>query len=49
MKIKNAKGTKKYVIKRNYTFQNYKNNLEASQIETKTNHLEKNKIDVDGL
>ena len=49
MKIKKAKGTKKYVIKRKLKFQDYKNCLEAAQIENKINHLEKNKIDVDCL
>ena len=38
---KKAKDTKKCVIKRNLNFENYKNCLEAAQIENKTNYLEK--------
>ena len=34
-------------MKRKLKFHDYKNCLEASQIENKINHLEKNKIDVD--
>ena len=49
MKIKKAKGIKKCVIKRKLKFQDYKNCLEAAQIENKINHLEKNKIDVDSF
>ena len=44
---KKAKDTKMCIIKRKLTFENYKNCLEAAQIENKINHLEKNKIDVD--
>ena len=44
---KKAKGTKEYFIKRKLKFQDYKNCLEAAQIENKINHLEKNKIDLD--
>ena len=44
-----TKGTKKIVIKRNRKFEDYKNCSEAAQIENKVNHLEKNKIDVDGF
>ena len=47
MKIKKAKDTKKCVIKRKLKFGDYKNCLEAPQIENKINHLEKNKIDID--
>ena len=43
-KDKKAKGTKKCVIKRKLTFQDYKNCLEAAQVENKINQ---NKIDVD--
>ena len=43
---KNAKDTKKCVIKIKLKFQDYKNCSEAAQIESKRNHLEKNKIDV---
>ena len=39
---KKAKGTKKCAIKRILIFQDYKNCLEAAQIENKINHLEKN-------
>ena len=46
MRIKNQK-TQKSVIKRNLKFRDYKNCLEASQIENKINYLEKNKIHVD--
>ena len=46
---KKAKSTKKCVIKRKTTFENYKNCLEATQLESKINHLEKNKIDVDRI
>ena len=49
MKIKKAKGTKKCVMKRKLKFEDYKNCLEAAQIENKINHLEKNKTDADGL
>ena len=43
---KKANGTKHCVIKRKLKFQDYKNCLEAAQIETKINHLEKKKVDV---
>ena len=48
-KDKKAKGTKKCVIKRKLKFEDYKNCLEAAQIENKINYLEKNEIDVDSL
>ena len=38
---KKAKGTTKCLIKRKLKFQDYKNCLEALQIENKINHLEK--------
>ena len=44
-----AKDTKKYVLKRKLKFEDYKNYFEATQLENKINHLEKNKIDVDSL
>ena len=44
---KNAKGTKKFIINRKLKFEDYKNCLEVAEIKNKTNHLEKNKIDVD--
>ena len=43
---KNAKGTKEYVIKRKLKFEDYKNCLEATQLENKINQLEKNNVDV---
>ena len=43
---KKAKGTKKCVIKRKLIFEDFKNCLEAAQIENKINHLEKKKVDV---
>ena len=46
---KKAKGTKKFVAKRELKFENYKNCLEATELENKINHLEKNKIDIDGF
>ena len=49
MKIKKAKDTKECVIKRKLKFEDYKNCLEAPQIENKIKHLEKNKTDVDNL
>ena len=48
MKIK-KQNAQKSVIKRKLKFQDYKNCLEAAQIENKINHLEKNKIDVDSF
>ena len=39
---KKAKGTKSCVIKRKLTFGNYRNCLEATQLENKINLLEKN-------
>ena len=46
---KKVKGTKKCVIRRKLKFQNYKKCLEATQLENKINHLEKNKINIDSL
>ena len=43
---KKVKGTKKYVTKRKLKFKNYKNCLEATQLEIKVNHLEKNKTGI---
>ena len=40
-KDKKAKGTKMCVIKRKLKFENYKNCLEATQLENKINHLKK--------
>ena len=41
-----AKDTKKCVIKGKLKFENYKNCLEATQLENKMNHLEKTKIGI---
>ena len=38
---KKAKGTKKCVIKRKLKFENYKNCLEATQLDNKIKYLEK--------
>ena len=38
---KKVKGTKKCFIKRNLKFENYKNYLWATHLESKTNHPEK--------
>ena len=46
---KKAKGTKKCVIKRKLKFENYKNCLEATQLDNKINYLEKNEINLDSL
>ena len=43
---KKAKVTKKCVIKRKLKFEDYKNCLEATQLENKINHLERNEIDI---
>ena len=44
-----VKGTKSCVIKRKLKFENYENCLEATQIENKINHLEKNEIGIDSF
>ena len=46
---KNVKGTKKCVIKIKLKPQDYKNCLDAAQIENKIKLLKRNKIDVDSL
>ena len=46
---KKAKHTKNYVIKRKLKFENYKNCLEATQLDNKIEYLEKNKINIDSL
>ena len=46
---KKAKGKKKSVTKKTLKFQDYKHCLEATQLENKINHLEKNKLDLDSL
>ena len=48
-KDKTAKDTKKCIIKRKLKFKSYKNYLEATQLENKINHLEKNKFDIHSL
>ena len=47
--MKRVKGTKKCVIKKIYILEDYKNCLEAAQIENDINYLEKNKTDIDSL
>ena len=49
MKIKKQKTQKKCVKKRQLKFQDYKNCLEAPQIQNKINRSAKNKTDVDSL
>ena len=46
---KKAKGIKKCAVKRKLKFADYKNCLEAAQIESKINQLEKKKISIDSL
>ena len=46
---KKAKGTKKCVIKRKLKFENYKNCLEATQLESKINYLETKTTDIDNI
>ena len=46
---KNAKDSKKCVIKRKHKFESYKNYLKVTQLENKINHLEKNEVDADSL
>ena len=48
VKIKKQK-EQKSVIKRKLKFENYKNCLEAMQLENNMNHLEKNKTDIDNI
>ena len=43
---KKAKGTKKCVIKRKLKFEGYKHCLEATHLENKIKHLEKNKLNL---
>ena len=44
---KKAKGTRKCIIKTKLKFGDFKNCLEAAQIKDKTDHLQKNKTDLD--
>ena len=46
---KEAKGTKMCAIKRKRKFENYKNCLEANQLENKINYLEKNETNINSL
>ena len=43
---KKAKGTKNCAIKRKLKFENYKNYLQANELENKINYLESNKTDI---
>ena len=49
VKIKKVKDTKKCDIKRKNIFENYKNCLEATQLDNKMKYLEKNEINIDSL
>ena len=49
VKLKKQKAQKKSVMKRKLKFENYKNCFEATQLENKINHLDKNKINIDSL
>ena len=49
VKIKKQKAEKKCVIKRKLKFENYKNCLEAIQLENEINNLENNKIGIECL
>ena len=49
VKIKKAKGTEKCVIKRKLKVENFKNCLEATQLDHKINYLEKNEMNIDSL
>ena len=46
-KIKKAKGTKKWIIKRKLKFEDYKHSFDKTQLENKINQLEKNKGNID--
>ena len=45
---KKAKHTKK-CVKKQLKFENYKHYVEATKLENKINHLEKNKVNVDSF
>ena len=49
VKLKKKKEQKKRAIKRKLKFRNYKNCLEAMQLDNKEKYLEKNKIDTDRI
>ena len=46
---KEAKGTKKSVIKRKPKFKDYKNCFKAAQLENEINQIEKNKVNTESL
>ena len=46
---KKAKDTKKCVIKSKLKFENYKNCVEATQLDNKIKYVEKSKINIDSL
>ena len=46
---KKVKGKKKCAMKRKLKFENYKNCLEATQLENKINYLEENYSDIDSI
>ena len=48
VKTKKAKGTKTFVIKK-IRYEDYKNCLQATQLENKRNHPEKSNVNVDSL
>ena len=47
VKMKKAKCAKMCVIKRKLKFEDYKNSLEATQLDNEIKCLEKNKTDID--
>ena len=47
--VKKSKGRKKCIIKRNFKFEIYINCLESTQLENKTNNMEKSQTDIDSL
>ena len=49
VKLKKQKAQEGVSKKRKVKFENYKNCLEASQLENKINYLEKTKIDIDSI
>ena len=46
---KKGKGTKNCVVKRKLKFEDYKHCLQATELENKINHVEKNNLNVDNL
>ena len=46
---RNAKSTKRYVIKRKIKFEDYESCLKATQIENDKKNIQKNEIDVDSF